>query len=117
MPVSAIPTTNETLSKESISPYFPLKRRKKRRKSSSSSGKWPRNANTADNENRTIDGSDNSRSANYEHKDEDNTEHGDDTGKKYLAFYIAMYFVIIVFVKFIENIYLNSHFVFNIHLE
>ncbi|XP_076476265.1 uncharacterized protein LOC117155981 isoform X1 [Bombus vancouverensis nearcticus] len=80
VPVSAIPTANETLSKESISPYFPLKRRKKRRKSSSSSGKWPRNANTADNENRTIDGSDNSRSANYEHKDEDNTEHGDDTG-------------------------------------
>lgn len=80
VPVSAIPTANEALSKESITPYFPLKRRKKRRKSSSSSGKWPRNINTTDNENRAIDGSDNSRSTNYDHKDEDNTEHGDDTG-------------------------------------
>ncbi|PBC31809.1 Transcription factor GAGA [Apis cerana cerana] len=82
VPVSAIPTANEALSKESITPYFPLKRRKKRRKSSSSSGKWPRNINTTDNENRAIDGSDNSRSTNYDHKDEDNTEHGDDTDVK-----------------------------------
>ena len=63
-----------------------MKRRKKRRKSSSSSGKWPRNVNTTENENRTVDGSDNSRSVNYDHKDEDNTEHGDDTGKKYSTF-------------------------------
>ncbi|XP_076657972.1 uncharacterized protein LOC143362052 isoform X1 [Halictus rubicundus] len=69
VPVSAIPTTNEALSKETSNPYFPLKRRKKRRKSSSSSGKWPRTGNNADNENKHID----------DHKDDDNTEHGDDT--------------------------------------
>ncbi|XP_043528355.1 uncharacterized protein LOC122538390 isoform X3 [Frieseomelitta varia] len=86
VPVSAIPTANETLSKETISPYFPLKRRKKRRKSSSSSGKWPRNVNTTENENRTVDGSDNSRSVNYDHKDEDNTEHGDDTANDRLEY-------------------------------
>lgn len=79
VPVSAIPTANEGLSKETISSYFPLKRRKKRRKSSSSSGKWPRNASTADDDNKPTDGNDNSRQANYDHKDDDNAEHGDDT--------------------------------------
>ncbi|KZC04276.1 Transcription factor GAGA [Dufourea novaeangliae] len=69
VPASAIPTTNEALSKET-SPYFPLKRRKKRRKSSSSSGKWPRTGNNADNENKPTD----------DHKDEENAEHGDDAG-------------------------------------
>ncbi|XP_076244736.1 uncharacterized protein LOC143185535 isoform X2 [Calliopsis andreniformis] len=80
VPVSAIPTANDTLAKETISPYFPLKRRKKRRKSSSSSGKWPRTGNTTDSENKPVDGSDNNRSAGYDHKDEDATEHGDETG-------------------------------------
>ncbi|XP_076380007.1 uncharacterized protein LOC117221623 isoform X3 [Megalopta genalis] len=70
VPVSAIPTPNETSSKETSSPYFPLKRRKKRRKSSSSSGKWPRTGSNVDNENKHIG----------DHKDVDNTEHGDDTG-------------------------------------
>nr|XP_034196201.1 protein abrupt-like isoform X3 [Osmia lignaria] len=79
VPISAIPTANEALSKETVSPYFPLKRKRKRRKSSSSSGKWPRTSNTTDNENRSVDGTDN-RSAGYDQKDEDNTEHGDDTG-------------------------------------
>ncbi|XP_076388063.1 uncharacterized protein LOC100879463 isoform X4 [Megachile rotundata] len=79
VPISAIPTANEALSKETHNPYFPLKRKKKRRKSSSSSGKWPRTSNTTDSENRPVDGSDN-RSSGYDHKDEDNTEHGDDTG-------------------------------------
>nr|XP_034196199.1 transcription factor GAGA-like isoform X1 [Osmia lignaria] len=78
VPISAIPTANEALSKETVSPYFPLKRKRKRRKSSSSSGKWPRTSNTTDNENRSVDGTDN-RSAGYDQKDEDNTEHGDDT--------------------------------------
>lgn len=84
MPVSAIPAANETASKETSSPYFPMKRRKKRRKSSSSSGKWPRTGSATDNENKPMDGSDSNRSAGYDQKDEDDTEHGDDTGKEYL---------------------------------
>lgn len=95
-----------------------MKRRKKRRKSSSSSGKWPRTANeTTDNENRPVDGSDNNRSASYNHKDEDNTEHGDDTGKIYSASYRPAHFVIIVIVQMIGNTYVSFNFVFNIYLK
>ncbi|XP_076668080.1 uncharacterized protein LOC143368838 isoform X2 [Andrena cerasifolii] len=79
VPVSAIPAANEAASKETSSPYFPMKRRKKRRKSSSSSGKWPRTGSATDNENKPVDGSDSNRSVGYYQKDEDDTEHGDDT--------------------------------------
>lgn len=85
IPVSAIPAASESLSKETVSPYFPLKRRKKRRKSSSSSGKWPRTSSTVDNENRSLDGHDN-RSTSYDHKDDDNTDHGDDTANDTLEY-------------------------------
>ncbi|XP_031842074.1 uncharacterized protein LOC116431161 isoform X2 [Nomia melanderi] len=76
VPASAIPTTNEALSKETTNPYFPLKRRKKRRKSSSSSGKWPRTGSNVDNENKHADN----------HKDDDNTEHGDETASDRLEY-------------------------------
>lgn len=79
IPVSAIPAASESLAKETHSPYFPLKRRKKRRKSSSSSGKWPRTHNTGENENKSLDGHDNNRTAHYDQKDDDTPDHGDES--------------------------------------
>ncbi|XP_043492428.1 uncharacterized protein LOC122517874 isoform X3 [Polistes fuscatus] len=80
VPASAIPAASEALSRETLSSYFPLKRRKKRRKSSSSSGKWARGSMTNDNENRHLNThADDHATTDYDPKDID-AHHGDDTG-------------------------------------
>ncbi|KAI4488423.1 hypothetical protein M0804_005271 [Polistes exclamans] len=79
VPASAIPAASEALSRETLSSYFPLKRRKKRRKSSSSSGKWARGSMTNDNENRHLNThADDHATTDYDPKDID-AHHGDDT--------------------------------------
>ncbi|XP_015596776.1 protein bric-a-brac 1 isoform X2 [Cephus cinctus] len=81
IPISAIPSANEALTRDVLNSYLPVRRRKKRRKSSSSSGKWPKTNDHTNTENRPLDSqSQENRTADYDHKDSETTSQTEDMG-------------------------------------
>ncbi|XP_015596784.1 transcription factor GAGA isoform X3 [Cephus cinctus] len=85
IPISAIPSANEALTRDVLNSYLPVRRRKKRRKSSSSSGKWPKTNDHTNTENRPLDSqSQENRTADYDHKDSETTSQTEDMASERL---------------------------------
>ncbi|XP_034943167.1 transcription factor GAGA-like isoform X6 [Chelonus insularis] len=77
VPVSAIPTNTEPVTREIMNSCIPIHRRKKRRKSSSSCSKWPKMDNTTDSEDRHDGHGEDDRTTDYDQKNDDGG-HDDD---------------------------------------
>ncbi|XP_034943163.1 zinc finger and BTB domain-containing protein 45-like isoform X3 [Chelonus insularis] len=80
VPVSAIPTNTEPVTREIMNSCIPIHRRKKRRKSSSSCSKWPKMDNTTDSEDRHDGHGEDDRTTDYDQKNDDGGH--DDAGEQ-----------------------------------